>query len=73
MSWSDSGNGSGFSRIASIAENTALLAPMPSASDTIAMAVTNGCFRIERNAYLNFIAALPSYEVIETERRKTVT
>src|SRR5438105_3659371 len=30
---------------------------MPSASDTIAMVVTRGFFRIERNAYLRFMAA----------------
>lgn len=50
--------------------STALLAPMPSASDTIAIAVTNGFFRIERNAYLKFIGRLQRCEVIETEIRE---
>jgi hypothetical protein len=39
---------------------------MPSASDTIAIIVINGFFRIERKAYLKFMAASQECDVIET-------
>src|SRR5690348_5496906 len=50
ISWSPLGNVSARSRIASIAENTALFAPMTRASVKITAIENEGDLRIKRNA-----------------------
>src|SRR5271166_6340549 len=54
VNWVGFGNGRGRSRTASMAENTALLAPMPSASVVTTSNENPGFLRSCRSAYLRF-------------------
>ncbi len=56
--WSPLGNGSGRSRMASMAENTALFAPMASAKVRITATEKEGDLRMKRNADFRLAAVL---------------
>src|SRR6266566_1660759 len=71
-SWSGSGTGSGRSRIWSNSEKIAALAPMPSASDTIAMPVTNGVLKRVRKASVTCRIWGPGRNVAEGEPASAV-
>src|SRR6266699_3475689 len=71
-SWSGSGTGSGRSRIWSNSEKIAALAPMPSASDTTAMPVTNGVLKRVRKASVTCRIWGPGRNVAEGEPASAV-